>query len=143
MTGTVIKIEICHHNNSLHLSLFSPFSFWHSSRMKIQVPSEDKGLLHSDTSVRTLRENETFRISTGAGGCRVTCLDGMVWLTEGTGGRDHILRRNESWITKRPGRIVLWAVKAAAFAVYVSGPDNFRRFSPFDKGIGNFPAQFN
>src|SRR5690349_2739259 len=68
-----------------------------------------------------------------AKGQQVTCLEGVVWLTQEHDNRDIILTRGQSFIIDRRGLAVAFALKDAAIAVGAAGhisPAAFRAGVP-------------
>ena len=57
----------------------------------------------------------------GAKGQQITCLSGVVWLTQANDPRDIVLSRGQSFIVDRKGLTVVYALKDAAIAVGPAG----------------------
>jgi len=81
--------------------------------------------------VRMLAARRTVRLAVPAAGCNVFCLSGTIWLTEGTGGRDRILKRGESWTVSAKGTSILWAVEDSAFRCVGTAPKDRVRVGSF------------
>lgn len=65
-----------------------------------------------------------------AKGQQITCLDGVVWVTQANDNRDIILSRGQSFILDRKGLTVVFALKEAAFAVGPAGHITAAEFDP-------------
>jgi len=138
MTSTVVVIENCKQYNFLLLPLGGTRYVWHDEIMKFADDNTSIAMsvrpLPSDDE-RMLAARRTVRLAVPAAGCRVFCLSGTIWLTEGTGGRDHILRRGESRTVSAKGKSVLWAVEDAVFRCTVPGPKDSVRVGSFSRRI--------
>jgi Protein of unknown function (DUF2917) len=66
----------------------------------------------------------------GAKGQQITCLDGVVWITQANDTRDIILSRGQSFIVDRKGLTVVFALKEAAIAVGPAGHITAAEFDP-------------
>ena len=66
----------------------------------------------------------------GAKGQQITCLSGVVWVTQANDGRDIILTRGQSFIIDRKGLAVVMALKEAAIAVGPAGHISAAEFDP-------------
>ena len=69
-----------------------------------------------------------------AKGQQVTCLDGVVWLTQANDHRDIILTRGQSFILDRKGTAVVFALKDSAVAVGPAGHITAAAFAPSAHG---------
>ena len=66
----------------------------------------------------------------GAKGQQITCLGGVVWLTQANDNRDIILSKGQSFIVDRTGLTVVFALKEAAIAVGPAGHITAAEFDP-------------
>jgi hypothetical protein len=66
----------------------------------------------------------------GAKGSQITCLDGVVWVTQANDARDIILARGQSFIIDRNGTTVVFAFKESAIAVGPAGHISAAEFDP-------------
>ncbi len=66
----------------------------------------------------------------GAKGRQITCLDGVVWITQANDARDVVLSRGQSFIVDRKGLTVVFALKDAAIAVGPAGHITAAEFDP-------------
>jgi hypothetical protein len=66
----------------------------------------------------------------GAKGQQITCLSGVVWVTQANDDRDIILTRGQSFIIDRKGLAVVMALKEAAIAVGPAGLISAAEFDP-------------
>ena len=66
----------------------------------------------------------------GAKGQQITCLAGVVWLTQANDNRDIILSKGQSFIIDRKGLAVVFALKEAAVAVGPAGHITAAAFDP-------------
>lgn len=66
----------------------------------------------------------------GAKGQQITCLDGVVWVTQANDNRDIILSRGQSFILDRKGLTVVFALKDAAYALGPAGHITAAEFDP-------------
>ena len=66
----------------------------------------------------------------GAKGQQVTCLAGVVWLTQANDNRDIILSKGQSFIVDRKGLAVVFALKDGAIAVGPAGHITAAAFDP-------------
>lgn len=65
-----------------------------------------------------------------AKGQQITCLDGVVWVTQEQDSRDIILSKGQSFIIDRKGAVVAFALKDAAIAVGPAGHITAAEFDP-------------
>lgn len=65
-----------------------------------------------------------------AKGQQITCLAGVVWLTQANDNRDIILSKGQSFIADRKGLAVVFALKDAAIAVGAAGHITAAAFDP-------------
>ena len=65
-----------------------------------------------------------------AKGQQITCLDGVVWLTQARDHRDIVLTRGHTFIIDRKGLAVLFALKDAAIAIGPAGHISAAAFRP-------------
>lgn len=68
-----------------------------------------------------------------AQGQQVTCLHGVVWLTQANDHRDIVLTRGQSFILDRKGLAVAFALKDAAIAVGPAGHISAAEFRPLGR----------
>jgi hypothetical protein len=130
MTGTVVKIENCKQYNFSLLPLGGTRRVWHDDVMKFVAEYTSIAMSvrpSQPDDVRMLAARRTVRIAVPDAGCCVYCISGTIWLTEGTGGRDHIMRRGESRDVSARGASVLWAVEDAAYRCVVTVPKKYVR----------------
>lgn len=66
----------------------------------------------------------------GAKGQQITCLGGVVWVTQANDDRDIILSKGQSFIIDRKGLTVAFALKDAAIAVGPAGHITAAEFNP-------------
>ena len=66
----------------------------------------------------------------GAKGQQITCLGGVVWITQANDNRDIILSKGQSFIIDRKGLAVVFALKDAAIAVGPAGHITAADFDP-------------
>jgi len=66
----------------------------------------------------------------GAKGQQITCLGGVVWLTQAKDHRDIILSKGQSFIIDRKGLTVIFALKEAAVAIGPAGHITAAAFDP-------------
>lgn len=76
-----------------------------------------------------LPERAVHRLE-AARGQQITCLEGVVWLTQANDHRDIILTRGQSFILDRRGLAVVFALKEAAIAVGPAGHISAAAFRP-------------
>jgi Protein of unknown function (DUF2917) len=67
----------------------------------------------------------------GAKGQQITCLSGVVWVTQANDERDIVLNRGQTFIIDRSGLTVVMALKDAAISV---GPAGHVSAADFDAG---------
>ena len=65
-----------------------------------------------------------------AKGQQITCLGGVVWLTQANDNRDIVLSKGQSFIIDRKGLSVVFALKDAAVAVGPAGHITAAEFDP-------------
>ena len=65
-----------------------------------------------------------------AKGQQITCLDGVVWLTQANDHRDIVLTRGQTFIIDRKGLAVVFALKDAAIAIGPAGHITAADFRP-------------
>ena len=66
----------------------------------------------------------------GAKGQQITCLGGVVWVTQANDTRDIILSKGQSFIIDRKGLAVVYALKEAAIVVGPAGHITAAEFDP-------------
>ncbi|MBX9591092.1 MAG: DUF2917 domain-containing protein [Hyphomonadaceae bacterium] len=66
----------------------------------------------------------------GGKGRQITCLEGVVWITQAKDDRDIILTRGQSFIMDRKGLTVIFALKPAAVAIGLAGHITAAQFDP-------------
>lgn len=66
----------------------------------------------------------------GAKGQQITCLAGLVWVTQANDSRDILLSKGQSFIVDRKGLTVAFALKEAAIAIGPAGHITAAAFDP-------------
>lgn len=74
----------------------------------------------------------------GAKGQQITCLAGLVWVTQANDSRDILLGKGQSFIVDRKGLTVVFALKESAIAVGPAGHITAAEFDP--AGLRNLAA---
>ncbi|MBI5196491.1 MAG: DUF2917 domain-containing protein [Nitrospirae bacterium] len=64
-----------------------------------------------------LDENSILRIDGDRRGTRISCIKGAVYITQQNDIKDHVLPADESFLINRQGRIIIWALSAAAIEI--------------------------
>ena len=65
-----------------------------------------------------------------AKGQQITCLGGVVWVTQANDDRDIILSKGQSFILDRKGLAIVFALKEAAIALGPAGHITAAEFDP-------------
>lgn len=93
--------------------------------------------MHTEMNVKHVLEIKPMRLPArsiqrldGAKGQQITCLGGVVWLTQANDNRDIILSKGQSFIIDRNGLTVVFALKEAAIAVGPAGHITAAEFDP-------------
>jgi len=58
-----------------------------------------------------LGRNERIRLDGGETGSAISCLEGVLWITQTGNPGDHLVRAGEVFSSDRPGRIVVGALE--------------------------------
>ncbi len=69
------------------------------------------------TSIQTLNKNDVFGLKGSRAGQMISCLDGVIWITQQGYGSDWILSAGEKFHTRQPGKVVVLALKDSRIKV--------------------------
>ena len=69
------------------------------------------------TSIQTLNKNDVFGLKGFRAGQMISCLDGVIWITQQGDGFDWILSAGEKFHTRLPGKVVVEALKDSRIKV--------------------------
>lgn len=67
--------------------------------------------------IQSLKKNEVFRLKGTRAGLLISCLEGMIWITQKGDGFDWILSAGERFHTRISGDLVVEAVKDSRMMV--------------------------
>jgi hypothetical protein len=68
----------------------------------------------------------TYRVPRGAT-LRVTCVSGLVWITQEGNARDHFLRGADTYVSREPGLVGAQAIAPSQLVVVAAKNARFRR----------------
>jgi len=95
--------------------------------------------MHAEIAMKPVLEIRGFRLPVRsihrlerAKGQQITCLDGVVWVTQADDNRDIILSKVQSFVVDRKGLAVIFALKEAAIAI---GPAGHIAAAAFDPAV--------
>lgn len=64
-----------------------------------------------DMEIQSLKKNDVFRFKGSRAGQMISCVEGMIWITQQGDGFDWILTAGERFHTRIPGYVVVEAIK--------------------------------
>jgi Protein of unknown function (DUF2917) len=95
--------------------------------------------MHTEIAMKPVLEIKPIRLPVrsihrldSAKGQQITCLDGVVWVTQANDNRDIILSKGQSFVVDRKGLAVVFALKEAAIAI---GPAGHIAAAAFDPAV--------
>lgn len=93
--------------------------------------------MHTEIAMKHVLEIKPIRLPArsiqrleSAKGQQITCLGGVVWVTQANDNRDIILSKGQSFIIDRKGLTVVFALKEAAIAMGPAGHITAAAFDP-------------
>ncbi len=69
------------------------------------------------TNIQILNKNDVFGLKGSRAGQMISCLDGVIWITQQGDGLDWIVSAGEKFQTRLPGKVVVVALKDSRIKV--------------------------